>query len=112
MGMVESSNRNSWYLGFEGAVSRVAGPACLAASLYVAAPVSAQELAKGAPYTLRCYQAGVLVVVEQLWAWPRKDQGVWKGERWSTEATELGAAVWVEAGGHAVCAIHENAKRK
>ncbi len=112
MGMAETSNRNSWYLGFEGVVSRITRPACLAALLYVVAPASAQEPAKGSSYTLRCYQAGVLVVVEQLRAWPRKDQGAWKGERWSAEAAELGAAVWVEAGDNAVCAIHENAKRK
>ena len=110
--MAESSNRNSWYLGLEGAASRVAGPACLAALLYVAAPVSAQELAKGAPYTLRCYQAGVLVVTEHLQAWPKKDQGAWKGERWSAEAAERGTAIWVEPGDSAACTIHENAKRK
>jgi len=90
----------------------MAGPACLAALLYVGAPVSAQGLGKGAPYTLRCYQAGVLVVTEHLQAWPKKDQGAWKGERWSAEAAERGTAIWVEPGDSAACTVHENAKQK
>jgi hypothetical protein len=115
--MVDGSIRRSWYLG-----SLTKRPASLAAAflatavvactLYGAVPVSAQEAVKAAPYLLRCYQAGVLVVAEHLRGWPRKDQGVWKGERWSADPTELGLAVWVEPGDTAACIVTEGPKRK
>ena len=36
-----------------------------------------------APFTIRCYQAGVLIITEPMRVMPQKANGLWRGERWS-----------------------------
>ena len=78
-----------------------------------AAAANAQEAGpRGAAYTFRCYQAGVLIVAEQVRVPPRKDQGMWKGERWSADPGENGLAIVFDPGESAACLATENPKRK
>jgi len=64
-----------------------------------------------APFTIRCYQAGSLIVTEPLRAMPRKADGLWRGERWSVNPAESGLAIVIDPGGLGTCEVTENPKQ-
>jgi hypothetical protein len=63
------------------------------------------------PFTIRCYQGGVLIINEPLRAMPQKTNGLWRGDRWSVAPAESGLAIVVDPGQFSVCEITENPKR-
>lgn len=65
----------------------------------------------GSPFTIRCYQAGVLIITEPLRAMPQKANGLWRGERWSVNPAESGLAIVIDPGELGTCEVTENAKR-
>ncbi|MFO0997619.1 MAG: hypothetical protein U1F33_13140 [Alphaproteobacteria bacterium] len=88
--------------------------ACLALILtIVAGGMAAAQVpaALSAPFTIRCYEAGVLIITEPLRAMPQKANGLWRGERWSINPAENGLAIVIDPGGFGVCEVTENAKR-
>ena len=65
----------------------------------------------GAPFVIRCYQAGVLIITEPLRAMPQKANGLWRGERWSVNPSENGLAIVIDPGELGTCEVTESPRR-
>ena len=88
--------------------------ACLAlvfAVLVSGAAVAQMPVPIGSPFTIRCYQAGVLIITEPLRAMPQKANGLWRGERWSVNPAESGLVIVIDPGELGTCEVTENPKR-
>jgi hypothetical protein len=80
-------------------------------AVLTAAAAAQTSIPTAAPFTIRCYQGGSLVITEPLRAMPRKADGLWRGERWSINPAESGLAIVVDPGGLGMCEVTENPKR-
>ena len=78
------------------------------ACLFAGSATAVQAALPAAPYTIRCYQTGDLIVIEQLEREPTKSGVQWRGQIWTGDPAQAGRSIVIDQGADTSCVVTEN----